>query len=97
MGMLGFMFVDIIQNWKLIIKPIGTFVGLIFVILLTLAVGLLPYNSNWSNLGGLLAGAALGLMMAPKVHTYMRPTKVGLCKKPRRKRKYAGRLTQGWG
>ena len=67
MGMLGVQLVDIVQNWKLIVKPVRTLLALVLVIVLTLVIGLLPYNNNWSNLGGLLTGIPIGLILAPKV------------------------------
>ena len=40
MGMLGVQLVDIVQNWKLIVKPVRTLLALVLVIVLTLVIPL---------------------------------------------------------
>jgi hypothetical protein len=77
MGLLGYYLTDIFQNWHMVDKPGRAVLSLVVVIIVTLAVGFLPYNNNWSNLGGLLVGIALGLILVPRVRT--RTYKLQVC------------------
>jgi hypothetical protein len=72
MGVLGCLLVYILRNWNHLNRRWASLAMLSMVILLTLALGLLPYMNNWGNLGGLVSGILVGLMIAPYIDKVVR-------------------------
>lgn len=50
-GIIGYMFVDVIVNWKNIMNPVRELVKLFIVTIISLVLGLLPGLDNFAHLG----------------------------------------------
>ena len=76
MGYLGWILVEVLSTWRgnhKIARLIITIIEIVIFILM----GLLPFNDNFSNIGGILMGILAGLTMMPntavsKVETVIR-------------------------
>jgi len=66
-GFLGVLLSDLIQNWGLLQNPVRNLVGLIFTILISLAIGLLPGVDNFAHLGGFTMGIIIGFVFLPNL------------------------------
>jgi len=69
-GMLGVVSVDLFQSWQLIPRSERkrqTF-SLLFLLLIMLAVGTLPWIDNWAHVGGFIMGIAGGVGIMPYIH-----------------------------
>lgn len=53
-GIIGYMFVDVIVNWKNIVNPTRELVKLLIVTIISLVLGLLPGLDNFAHLGKLM-------------------------------------------
>ncbi|GAV59312.1 Rhomboid domain-containing protein [Cephalotus follicularis] len=62
-GLLGAMLSGLIQNWKIYTHKFAALVLLFFLSAINLALGLLPYVDNFSNIGGFISGLLLGLVL----------------------------------
>lgn len=60
-GLVACLLLDLLQNWKLIVRPWFELFKLVLVILLSFALGLLPYIDNFAQwvLEGVCVDAAL--------------------------------------
>jgi len=72
MGVLGCLLTHMLRNWKRLERRWASLGMLILVIVLTFALGLIPYMNNWGNLGGLVAGALVGLIITPYLEPVVR-------------------------
>ena len=50
-GLIGYMFIDVIVNWKDISNPVRELVKLLIVTIISLILGLLPGLDNFCHLG----------------------------------------------
>lgn len=66
-GLLGCLFVELFQSWRLLPSPKYELCKLMIIALLALAVGLLPYVDNWSQIGGFLFGVLSSIVFLPYI------------------------------
>lgn len=66
-ALLGLLYLDLFQNWQLIVAPWRWFTILTVIIVLMLGIGLLPFIDNYSHLGGFLMGILTGLIFVPYI------------------------------
>ena len=52
-GLIGYMFIDVIVNWKTIARPVRELMTLLLVTVVSLVLGLLPGLDNFAHLGKL--------------------------------------------
>mmetsp|Transcript_7139 Transcript_7139/g.21880 ORF Transcript_7139/g.21880 Transcript_7139/m.21880 type:complete len:463 (+) Transcript_7139:199-1587(+) len=64
-GLIGVVFVDTIGNWKKIERPWLKMGGLIFTIVVSFGLGLLPGIDNFAHIGGWAVGMATGMLVLP--------------------------------
>ncbi|ORZ15195.1 rhomboid family-domain-containing protein [Absidia repens] len=64
-GLIGYMFVDVIVNWKVIPNPVRELVSLLISTIISLVLGLLPGIDNAAHLGGFVIGLVMGMLIAP--------------------------------
>ncbi|KAI8148568.1 rhomboid family-domain-containing protein [Fennellomyces sp. T-0311] len=64
-GLIGYMFIDVIVNWKTIARPVRELLMLLVVTVVSLVLGLLPGLDNFAHLGGFVVGIVMGAMIAP--------------------------------
>lgn len=50
-GLIGYMFIDVLVNWKTIANPIRELIKLLLVTIISLVLGLLPGLDNFAHLG----------------------------------------------
>ncbi|XP_012078131.2 RHOMBOID-like protein 8 isoform X1 [Jatropha curcas] len=62
-GLLGATLSALIRNWKLYSNKVAALLILFAVFACNIMLGLLPYVSNYSNIGGLISGFLLGLAL----------------------------------
>ncbi|KAK2994842.1 hypothetical protein RJ640_026039 [Escallonia rubra] len=62
-GLLGAMLSGLLRNWKLYTKKCAALVALFLMLVISLALGLLPYINNFSNIGGFISGFLLGFVL----------------------------------
>ena len=66
-GLLGVLYLDLFQNWPLLIHPWRNFFILTITILVSLAIGLLPYIDNYAHVGGIVCGILSGIIFCPTI------------------------------
>ncbi|KAL0752170.1 hypothetical protein Bca101_034173 [Brassica carinata] len=68
-GLLGSMLSELLTNWTIYSNKIAAFLTLLFVIVINLGIGSLPYVDNFAHVGGFLTGFFLGflLMARPQI------------------------------
>jgi uncharacterized membrane-anchored protein YitT (DUF2179 family) len=66
-GVLGFNFVSLIINWKIIKRPEMHLVSMVSTVLLSFAIGLVPQVDNLSHMGGFFMGLLNGLAFLPRM------------------------------
>ena len=64
MGYIGWIFVEVLTSWRQT-KRIGRLIATIIQIILFALIGLMPYNDNFCNVGGLIMGVLIGLTLMP--------------------------------
>ncbi|KAK4509635.1 uncharacterized protein ATC70_006937 [Mucor velutinosus] len=62
-GLFGFLYVDLLQNWRHLEQPIRYLIKLLLGTAFSFILGLLPGVDNFSHMGGLLAGVILSLFL----------------------------------
>ncbi|KAI9138646.1 rhomboid family-domain-containing protein [Paraphysoderma sedebokerense] len=67
-GLLGLLYVDLFQNWPLLVNPKVQFLKLSVKMITALAVGLLPLVDNFSHIAGFVTGIIVGLTLRPGVY-----------------------------
>ncbi|KAI9478730.1 MAG: rhomboid family-domain-containing protein [Benjaminiella poitrasii] len=65
-GLVGYTVVDLIVNWKQIKKPGRELMKLLFVIVISLVLGLLPGLDNFAHIGGLIMGLLVSVLLKSK-------------------------------
>ncbi|KAI9361304.1 hypothetical protein BD770DRAFT_360773 [Pilaira anomala] len=65
MGVMGFLVIDLILNWKHITRPRITACKFIACFVVSIIIGLLPGYDNFSHFGGFLAGLLITLIVMP--------------------------------
>ncbi|XP_058757009.1 RHOMBOID-like protein 1 [Vicia villosa] len=61
-GLLGGMLSELITNWSIYDKRLGTLLTLVSIITINLAVGIFPHVDNFAHIGGFLSGFLLGFV-----------------------------------
>ncbi|CAI2168830.1 8634_t:CDS:1 [Funneliformis geosporum] len=64
-GIVGILFLDLFQNWKIIRNPCFELTKMLIMIIITFAIGLLPAIDNFSHIGGFVMGVVMGLVLIP--------------------------------
>ncbi|KAF9435321.1 hypothetical protein BGZ76_006519 [Entomortierella beljakovae] len=67
-GLIGCLVLDLIQNWKLVVRPCWEMSKLSLMILFSFAFGLLPFLDNFAHIGGFFTGILTGLVFMPVVY-----------------------------
>lgn len=66
-GMLALLYLDLLQNWPLLVYPWRNLSFITAVMLVMLCIGLLPFIDNYAHIGGFGAGIFAGLIFMPKI------------------------------
>jgi len=66
-GLIGCLFLDLFQSWKLILHPWKELTKMIIVIIASFAVGLLSFIDNSAHVGGFISGILTGLIFLPTI------------------------------
>ncbi|ORX46570.1 rhomboid-domain-containing protein [Hesseltinella vesiculosa] len=64
-GLIGYMFVDVLVNWKYIDHPVRELMVLLISTVVSLVLGLLPGLDNFAHIGGFVTGLVMGMLIAP--------------------------------
>ena len=67
-GIVGILFLDLLQNWKLVRNPCWELTKMLLLIAFSFAFGLLPAIDNFSHIGGFVMGIIMGLILMPTVN-----------------------------
>jgi len=66
-GLIGCLFLDLFQSWKLIINPWRELVKMLIVIFASFSIGLLKFIDNSAHVGGFISGILTGLIFLPTI------------------------------
>lgn len=66
-ALLGLLYLDLFQNWQVVLSPWKWFTILTVVIIFLLGIGLLPIIDNFCHLGAFLMGILTGLVLVPYI------------------------------
>ena len=66
-GMVGMWTIEVIKHFRSLQYAWGTLISLIIFMLISFALGLLPYVDNYAHLGGYIAGLQLGILFVPNL------------------------------
>ena len=66
-GIIACLFVELIQSWQIINRPIIALMKLVGVVFLLLIVGLLPYVDNFAHMSGFVFGFLLAFIFLPYI------------------------------
>jgi len=75
-GLMACLFIDLIQSWKLIVKPWKELIKMILIIIFSLGIGLLPFIDNYAHFGGFIMGILTGLIFLPSIIFSKRDLKI---------------------
>ncbi|KAI9486515.1 MAG: rhomboid family-domain-containing protein [Benjaminiella poitrasii] len=64
-GLIGYMFIDILVNWKFLPHPVRDLIGLLISTIISLVLGLLPGLDNFAHIGGFVVGIFMGMLITP--------------------------------
>ncbi|CEP12629.1 hypothetical protein [Parasitella parasitica] len=64
-GIIGYTVIELFVQWRETRNPGRELVKLLFVIIISLVLGLLPGLDNFAHIGGLIMGLLLGVLLAP--------------------------------
>ncbi len=67
-GLIACIFVDLIQNWKMIPDAKRRMISLVVVMILSFAIGFAPGIDNFSHIGGFFMGLLAGFAVLPTVY-----------------------------
>jgi len=67
-GLVGCLLVDLILNWRLIIKPRWELIKLLILVIISFGIGLLQWFDNFSHIGGFFTGILTGILFIPAIH-----------------------------
>lgn len=62
-GLLGGMLSELITNWSIYANKVASFLTLLIIIVINLAVGIFPHVDNFAHIGGFLSGFLLGFVL----------------------------------
>jgi len=71
-GLIACLLLDLILNWKLLIKPIRELIKMLFVVFVSLGIGFLPFVDNFAHVGGFGTGLVAGLIFLPSIKFNMK-------------------------
>ncbi|CAO3624417.1 unnamed protein product [Cunninghamella blakesleeana] len=63
-GIIGYMFIDLAVNWKVMYHPGAQLGSLLFSVIISLVLGLLPGLDNFAHIGGFVTGLVVGVLIA---------------------------------
>lgn len=66
-AILGLLYLDLFQNWPLLLNPWRWFIILTIIVVILLGVGLLPFIDNYSHMGSFGMGILTGLIFVPSI------------------------------
>ncbi|ORX57858.1 rhomboid-domain-containing protein [Piromyces finnis] len=66
-GLLGCLLLDLVQNWKLIVNPFKELIKMLFIIIFSFGIGLIPFVDNFAHVGGFITGIFSGLIFMPTI------------------------------
>jgi len=66
-GLIGCLFLDLIQSWKIIVNPWRELVKMLIVIVASLSIGLCHFIDNSAHVGGFVSGILTGLIFLPTI------------------------------
>ena len=66
-GILGCLFVELFQNWKIIESAFAELFKLLLVLAFAIGLGLLPYVDQMANMGGLICGVLSAFVFLPYI------------------------------
>ncbi|TFK57033.1 rhomboid-domain-containing protein, partial [Heliocybe sulcata] len=69
MGTIAVSFIDLFAHWKYHYRPVRRLVAMLVELVITVAIGYIPYVDNFAHLGGLLIGFLLGMTFYPIIST----------------------------
>ncbi|KAG1448751.1 hypothetical protein G6F46_011509 [Rhizopus delemar] len=64
-GLIGYMFIDVLVNWKILPHPVRNLMNLLMSTVISLVLGLLPGLDNFAHIGGFTVGILMGMLVAP--------------------------------
>lgn len=64
-GLLACLLLDLLQSWKIVIKPWKELIKLLAIIIISFGFGLIPYVDNFAHIGGFIMGLLTGLIFLP--------------------------------
>ena len=67
-GLFALLYLDLIQNWPILLTPTRDLISLTINVIIALGVGLLPFVDNYAHIGGFLAGILGGLVFLPTIN-----------------------------
>jgi len=66
-GLIGCLFLDLFQSWRLIVNPWKELIKMIIVIVFSLGIGLINFIDNSAHVGGFISGILTGLIFLPTI------------------------------
>ncbi|ORX45773.1 hypothetical protein BCR36DRAFT_108329 [Piromyces finnis] len=66
-GLIGCLFLDLIQSWKIIVNPWRELVKMLIIIAASFAIGLCSFIDNSAHVGGFISGILTGLIFLPTI------------------------------
>ncbi|OUM60782.1 hypothetical protein PIROE2DRAFT_45923 [Piromyces sp. E2] len=66
-GLIGCLFLDLIQSWKIIVNPWAELFKMLGVIVVSLSIGLCHFIDNSAHVGGFISGILTGLIFLPTI------------------------------
>jgi membrane associated rhomboid family serine protease len=66
-GFIAMLYLDLLQNWPITIRPWVELSKTSMVVLVALAIGLLPFIDNYAHIGGFLGGLFSGMAVMPTI------------------------------
>ena len=67
-GLYGMLYLDLFENWPLLVKPWKEFTMLTVQVVVALCIGLLPGVDNFAHIGGFCTGILAGAVLMPKIY-----------------------------
>ncbi|KAJ3089455.1 hypothetical protein HK100_007740 [Physocladia obscura] len=67
-GLIACLLIDLVQNWRLVKNPKWELAKLVFLIIISLLLGTIPYFDNFAHVGGFFTGFLAGLIFMPTIY-----------------------------